>query len=79
MVKALNAVVVDRAMVRPGRLVKVAGVVITDRHPVAINADVFRPDRQAFSTACSAARRWHTAAVQQWHVSEAHTALAAAS
>jgi hypothetical protein len=42
-VEALNAVVIDGAVVRARRLVEVAGVVVAHRHPVAIHVQVLAP------------------------------------
>jgi hypothetical protein len=41
MVKALDAVVIDRAVVRAWWLVKVTRVIVTDRNTLAIHAQVF--------------------------------------
>lgn len=50
-VKALNAVVVHRAVMSPGRLVEMAGVIVTDRDPVPIDIHILGPTVQQYSAA----------------------------
>ena len=45
MVEALDAVVVDGAVVRARRLVKMAGVVVADHHALVVHVHLLGPGR----------------------------------